>query len=173
MRLHVEGEFHAAHRLDDHPGKCAHLHGHTYFVQADVEVPDDDVFKSTSNRAVDFSEVKGVFRAHLDAADHSCWLSRPSCVLLFNHEPLTVPDGGMLKVPGASKIIVTSGEPTAEMRARIIYQWLAPDYRKLGEARGTKVHLLHVTVWETDEQGATYEPNVRGPEIRKTDDSGS
>lgn len=165
MRLHVEGEFCAAHRLHGHPGKCAHFHGHTYFVQVDLEIPDKDIFKTDKNMAVDFSELEGVFRGHLNVADHKCWLSKKSCELLFGTYSFTKIADGTLRVTLTPYekdfgIIVTDGEPTAELMARQIYRWLEPDYLKLGKSRLVKISLIGVTVWETDEQGATYAPDL-------------
>jgi len=153
MRYLIDGEMHAAHRLDDYKGKCANLHGHTYSIQIVVNVPNKDVFKDGSNRAVDFAEVKGIFKAHVAYGDHACWLSRPSCNLLFGEEydsPAVVCKG--------QRIIVTDGEPTAELMARLLFQWMQNDYRALGESRKVALQLISVTVWETAEQGATYAP---------------
>lgn len=155
MLFHFEETFHAAHRLHDHPGECANLHGHSYFVQIDLEIPDSHIFTTTSNRAIDFSDLKEILKAHIKAVDHSCWLSEESCAVLFGRQAC---QGTKLSVPGAEKIIVTGGEPTAEFMAKIICGWLQTDYAKLGQSRQVQIEVASVTVWETDEQGATYAP---------------
>lgn len=50
-----EFEFHAAHFLTWHPGKCAKLHGHSYRVQVDVEDSLDE-----RGIVVDFDELHAV-----------------------------------------------------------------------------------------------------------------
>ena len=46
-------EFDAAHRLVNHEGLCAHLHGHRYVAEVECEAPLDEL-----GRVVDFSEIK-------------------------------------------------------------------------------------------------------------------
>jgi 6-pyruvoyltetrahydropterin/6-carboxytetrahydropterin synthase len=40
LRVGVKKQFSAAHRLEGHPGKCARLHGHTWYVEAVFSTPE-------------------------------------------------------------------------------------------------------------------------------------
>ncbi|NQX30081.1 6-carboxytetrahydropterin synthase QueD [Microbacteriaceae bacterium VKM Ac-2854] len=67
MKISQEFEFHAAHFLPWHPGKCAKLHGHTYRVQVDVEGSLDE-----RGIIVDFDELATiVWKTILEPLDHS------------------------------------------------------------------------------------------------------
>jgi 6-pyruvoyltetrahydropterin/6-carboxytetrahydropterin synthase len=58
--------FDAAHTLPFHPGKCKHLHGHTYRLEVAIRGPLDG-----NGMIVDFAEVKSIVRERiLDRCDH-------------------------------------------------------------------------------------------------------
>ncbi|MFC4242647.1 6-carboxytetrahydropterin synthase QueD [Gryllotalpicola reticulitermitis] len=62
-----EFEFHAAHLLPWHPGKCANLHGHSYRVQVDVEGALDE-----RGIVVDFDELAAmVWGEVIEPLDHT------------------------------------------------------------------------------------------------------
>ncbi len=62
-----EFEFHAAHLLAWHPGKCKNLHGHSYRVQVDVQGALDE-----RGIVIDFDELSEVmWREILEPLDHS------------------------------------------------------------------------------------------------------
>ena len=58
--------FDAAHRLDDYVGKCANLHGHTYYLEVTFKgIPD------RSGIVVDFGVIKDIVQEHIVARyDH-------------------------------------------------------------------------------------------------------
>jgi 6-pyruvoyltetrahydropterin/6-carboxytetrahydropterin synthase len=59
--------FEAAHHLPRHPGKCRHLHGHTYRLEVHCHGPVDP----ESGMVVDFADLKAVVRERvLDRLDH-------------------------------------------------------------------------------------------------------
>ncbi|NYT01719.1 MAG: 6-carboxytetrahydropterin synthase QueD [Methanosarcinales archaeon] len=66
MKIGLQCEFDAAHRLPSYPGKCARLHGHTYRVEAVLEGPvgDDDM-------VLDFYRLKGMLSQALEGLDHA------------------------------------------------------------------------------------------------------
>lgn len=67
VRVSQEFEFHAAHFLPWHPGKCAKLHGHTYRVQVEVEGTLDG-----RGIIVDFDDLATiVWKKILEPLDHS------------------------------------------------------------------------------------------------------
>jgi len=43
LRLHTEGWFDAAHNLENYPGDCKNLHGHTYKVEVWIEGNDSQL----------------------------------------------------------------------------------------------------------------------------------
>ncbi|MBC7542394.1 MAG: 6-carboxytetrahydropterin synthase [Candidatus Sericytochromatia bacterium] len=55
-RLTRRLKFDAAHLIPNHPGKCARLHGHTYFVDVELAGPDLDEL----GILVDFGTIKDV-----------------------------------------------------------------------------------------------------------------
>jgi len=62
-----EFEFHAAHFLAWHPGKCKNLHGHSYRVQVDVQGGLDE-----RGIVIDFDELSDVvWKEILEPLDHS------------------------------------------------------------------------------------------------------
>jgi 6-pyruvoyltetrahydropterin/6-carboxytetrahydropterin synthase len=66
--LKVRSHFSAAHKISEHGGKCANLHGHNWNVDVTVNAP-------TLNRiglAVDFSQVKDAVKEVLTPLDHVC-----------------------------------------------------------------------------------------------------
>lgn len=64
----VRQRFSAAHRLDQHPGKCSRLHGHTWEVEAVLRGADT----GESGMLVDFDEVAGALETAVSDLDHSC-----------------------------------------------------------------------------------------------------
>lgn len=67
VTISQEFEFHAAHFLPWHPGKCANLHGHSYRVQVDVEGTLDE-----RGIVVDFDELTAmVWGEVIEPLDHT------------------------------------------------------------------------------------------------------
>lgn len=67
MKLGLIAEFDAAHSLPGYPGKCAHMHGHTYQVEMVVEGEvGQDGF------VMDFYELKKILGSALQELDHRC-----------------------------------------------------------------------------------------------------
>jgi 6-pyruvoyltetrahydropterin/6-carboxytetrahydropterin synthase len=69
VRSQLLAEFHidAAHLIDNHPGKCKRLHGHTY----KIEVLVDGEVDPKTGMVLDFGFIKEDFRTAIDlVADH-------------------------------------------------------------------------------------------------------
>lgn len=66
-RIGVKRRFDAAHRLDNHPGKCSALHGHTWSVEAVFagELDEDGML-------LDFDQVGRILSEAIEPLDHSC-----------------------------------------------------------------------------------------------------
>ncbi|MBU7014864.1 MAG: 6-carboxytetrahydropterin synthase QueD [Theionarchaea archaeon] len=65
MRLSREFTFDAAHSLPDYPGKCAHVHGHTYTLIVTVEGELDQ-----SGMVIDFFKIREIVEDVLAPLDH-------------------------------------------------------------------------------------------------------
>ena len=77
-------EFHAAHKLPEHRGKCKHLHGHTYHLEVGVsgEINQDGMI-------ADFSQLKQLVKeVVIDPLDHAYLNDESLSVLRF---PYTCP----------------------------------------------------------------------------------
>lgn len=125
-----EIHFSYGHRLLNHPGKCAHLHGHNGRVQ--IEVSSEKL--NHMNMVVDFAEIKETIGNWIkNVLDHK--------MILFKEDPL-VP---MLEERGET-LVVLDENPTAEALARWIFK----------EARKQRLAVSKVTLWETFDSCAAY-----------------
>ena len=64
--LQVESAFEAAHHIPGYPGKCAHLHGHNWVIEATVKGAELDEL----GMLVDFKDVKAALSEVLEGFDH-------------------------------------------------------------------------------------------------------
>lgn len=72
MSIRKEFEFHAAHHLPNHEGKCANLHGHTYKLFVTIK---DGIVTEPNHPAegmvIDFTQLKKIVNAVvIDLVDH-------------------------------------------------------------------------------------------------------
>jgi 6-pyruvoyltetrahydropterin/6-carboxytetrahydropterin synthase len=121
------------HRLLNYTGKCQHLHGHNAraVITLESEVLDE------RGMVEDFSEVKRLVWSWLDEEiDHTLLLHRDDPVL------------PVLQNAG-ERVMVTDENPTAEVIARMIYEFVAD--------KGYPV--TGVTLWETETSHASYRPD--------------
>jgi 6-pyruvoyltetrahydropterin/6-carboxytetrahydropterin synthase len=118
------------HRLLNYAGKCKHLHGHN--ARAVITLESDGL--DDRGMVEDFSELKRVVHDWLDAQiDHT--------LLLCRDDPLLP----MLQDAG-ERVCVTDDNPTAEVIARMIYEYVA----------GRGFPVVEVALWETDTSYASY-----------------
>ena len=118
------------HRLLNYHGKCRHLHGHNARAVITLER------ESLDERSMveDFSELKRLVWGWLDSEiDHTLLLHKDDPVL-----PLLQDSG--------ERVRVMDENPTAEVLARMIYEYVA--------AKGFPV--TDVTLWETESSYARY-----------------
>ena len=122
------------HRLLNYQGKCRHLHGHN--ARAVITLERDSL--DERGMVEDFSELKRLVWAWLDSEiDHTLLLHKDDPIL-----PLLQDSG--------ERVMVTEENPTAEVLARMIYEYVA--------AKGFPV--TDVTLWETETSYASYSKEV-------------
>ncbi|MSR77633.1 MAG: 6-carboxytetrahydropterin synthase QueD [Candidatus Omnitrophica bacterium] len=125
-----EIHFSYGHRLLNHPGKCARLHGHNGRVQ--IEISSSEL--NEQKMVMDFYEIKKVIGNWIDETlDHK--------MILGKADPLVK----ILKQAG-EPIVVSAENPTAEVLAKWIFE----------EARKKGLPITKVTLWETENSAATY-----------------
>lgn len=146
-------EFHAAHRVLGHQGKCRFLHGHSY----KVEVTITSTQLNKLGMVLDFSEVKKIIGDWIDQNwDHN--------IILHVKDPLLLTKGHFSPELGGclgkaifgdrEPFILQSGNPTAELMAMELYQQTNPFLvQNYYDTTITKIVL-----WETSTSCATFIP---------------
>lgn len=125
-----EIHFSYGHRLFQHPGKCAHLHGHNARVQVEIS----SQMLDAQGMVVDFEQIKETVGLWIQKTlDHK--------MILWDKDPL-VP---VLEKSG-EPIVLLKENPTAEVLARVIFQ----------EARQLRLAVSKVVFWETADSSASY-----------------
>ena len=118
------------HRLLEHQGKCAHLHGHN--AKVDITLASDAL--DSLGMVMDFSDVKAAVKTWID--DN------------LDHTMLLCKDDPMVDVLRANneRFFLMDENPTAENIAKMIFQ----------QARLAKLPVVSVTLWESDSSYARY-----------------
>lgn len=73
QKLLRKGNFDSAHRIVNHPGKCANLHGHSYLYELEFSFdPSENNKGEEIGYAIDFADIKKVAAKYLDDVyDHA------------------------------------------------------------------------------------------------------
>lgn len=123
VRIYKEVEFDASHRLLQYEGKCHNLHGHRWKVEVWIEgVPDP-----ASCILLDYARIKEV-------------------VQRFDHQIiLNAADPMVTAIEAFHPVVVTEGDPTSELLARIIADDLDAECRAIGVAGG----VTRIRIWES------------------------
>jgi 6-pyruvoyltetrahydropterin/6-carboxytetrahydropterin synthase len=120
------------HRLLNYQGKCRHLHGHNARAVITLESPQLD----ERGMVEDFSGVKRLVWDWLDREiDHT--------LLLHREDPLLP-----LLQDAGERVYITDENPTAEVIARMIFEYVA----------GQGYPVVEVALWETETSHASYRP---------------
>ena len=120
------------HRLLNYAGKCRHLHGHN--ARAVITLESDTL--DERGMVEDFSEVKRVVWSWLDEEiDHTMLMQRDDPLLPLLRE-------------AGERVLVTDENPTAEVIARMIFDYVA----------GNGYPVTEVILWETETSYASYRP---------------
>ena len=118
------------HRLLNYQGKCQHLHGHN--ARAVITLAHDTL--DDRGMVEDFSELKRLLWEWLESEiDHTLLLHKDDPIL-----PLLQDHG--------ERVRVTEENPTAEVIARMIYEYVA----------AKDFPVTDVTLWETETSYASY-----------------
>lgn len=129
----VKHNIEVAHRLSLLPGKCEAIHGHSMWVTLTME---GELDGNGILEGINFSDVKKVFRDHLDTQyDHRLLLNQddPWAQLVVQDTPDDIP----AMLPGLN---VTPGDPTTENIAKWIGQAMRDNWN---------YPVIAVEVWET------------------------
>ena len=105
--------FDAAHRVMGHEGKCKHLHGHRYTLEATFAARALD----TVGRVVDFAIIKELLGTWIDEHwDHT--------TILFDQDK---PLGKAISAITGQKIFYLPANPTAENMAEYLFSQICPE----------------------------------------------
>jgi 6-pyruvoyltetrahydropterin/6-carboxytetrahydropterin synthase len=168
-------ELHVGHRLPNHDGHCARLHGHTYKVEVMLGgMVNTDESSPKFGMVIDFGDVKEAWKAVHNEMDHHMilWDKDPIVYDLKVARSVTtnvdidelgdiwteyLKENGIVLVPSA---------PTAEYFAETLFSNLFPHFLPLGAV------LLGVRVWETPTSwamadGQSYDVSVIMPDAEE------
>ncbi len=138
-------DFCAGHRLMDHEGKCANLHGHNYLIEFHVIADCTDEL----GRVVDFAVIKKLFKGWIeDHWDHG--------FLLWDRDHQAIE---ALRQVEPNRIYLLPYNPTAENIARYLLEEIGP--KLLAQIAGYSLSLDKVVVWETPNASATVYSSSR------------
>ncbi len=136
--------FCAGHRLLNHEGKCANLHGHNYLVEFHVTGNDVDEL----GRVVDFSVINRLFKGWIDENwDHGFILWDQDRNAIEAIEQVT-----------PHRLYELPYNPTAENMARYLMQEVGP--KLIATIKGYDLQLSQVVVWETEKSSASVTADV-------------
>ncbi|WP_435102839.1 6-pyruvoyl trahydropterin synthase family protein [Arhodomonas sp. AD133] len=165
-------EIDAAHRIPGHHGKCRHLHGHRYVVEATCAQEHLQSTGAQQGMIIDFAFLKEEMLELIDApCDHGLILSVADEALLTLFAPgdpeqarawfeslrAEVANAGFCATVEprlGGRLYVIPDPPTAEVLARHWFERLAP---RVGARSDQAARLTAVTVWETPNCRACYE----------------
>ena len=129
-RVIREIRFSYGHRLIEHPGKCANLHGHNARVK--IELSSEKL--NPHGMVMDFYEIKETIGSWIkENLDHR--------MILSEKDPLAP----VLQKAG-DPVVVIKENPTAEALAKWIFE----------EVRKRRLPVSRVTLWETESSAAVH-----------------
>lgn len=152
-QVRIELPFEAAHRLMNHPGKCRHLHGHSYRAAVVVE----RMHLGVDGMVADFAELKKLIGAFIDDNwDHN--------ILLQERDPLLdlwfAPGDSWAKQSQVDQAeLIFKGKkpyaflqpPTAEVLSRTLYELTVQFVKRIDE----ESYVVSAEIFETVKCSAT------------------
>jgi len=135
----VKHNIEMAHRLWDLPGKCEHIHGHSWWCELTMWKRPDD-----RGIIVDFGEVKKAFRSYLDGTfDHRLALDVKDPLLAGMRTESTKAQDFY---PG---LVIVPAMPTVENMSKWIGSW--------AEQNLPGMEQYEVRLWEASTNAAVWE----------------
>lgn len=125
-QLKIYGEFSAAHALRNYNGKCEHLHGHNFKVEATVQGKELD---PATGMMLDFSILKRYLANVLASLDHAVLNDMPPFDII---------------------------NPSSENLAKYIWEQFCKKLAENIEAQDRKIFVAEVGVAEKDAQKAIW-----------------
>ena len=117
--------------------RCFSSHGHN--VKIDIEIQRETL--NGNDMVIDFYDLKRIANETIDQWDHA---------MILNSEDKFV------EFPKSQRLIkVTCGDPTSENMCFILYNIMYDKFT----AHDEELKLKSVTIWESDESYAKYEPS--------------
>ncbi len=142
------------HRLVDYPGKCAHLHGHSYrwTVALSSKTLDD------LGMVCDFKDLKRLMNDHIGLLDHAFIFCDRDPLLHFANKCLVGGAKELLRATNKEdpRIIVLDDNPTVERLAKMVYESLDCTLRTIDTGLRPDVKLEYVEVRETETSICRY-----------------
>jgi 6-pyruvoyltetrahydropterin/6-carboxytetrahydropterin synthase len=130
--------FDTAHVLENYPGKCKHIHGHTYHLQVTIT---GDIINERNHpyngMIIDFTDLKR-------------WIQN-SVLNLFDHALLLQEESTIAKLdfPDSERIYLTKYTPTCE-------NMLLDIVERLKQSAPNNIYLVEVRLQETPTAFATW-----------------
>ena len=145
MQVTKEIRFEAAHRLQDHPGACCNLHGHSYRMEVTVEGA-----ISADGMVVDFGKLSVILREIIDDgggyAGTGPW---DHATILEEGDPLAD-----VIVEHTDRVIVLLKAPTAENMSKNFANLIQ---RELDSEGLQSCRVRRVRLWETEKSFVTWD----------------
>jgi len=124
------------HKLLKHQGKCKNLHGHS--LKLEVNIASDSL--NENDMVMDFSDLKDIMSDLVEEWDHSILLNLHDTELIDFCEKT------------GSKYVAFDQDPTSEVIAKTIYDFLSEGIKNLGK----EIEAFEVVVHETENSVASY-----------------
>lgn len=167
VAIAIRHNFETAHRLPFLGGKCASIHGHSWWATVNLMRYDVDGGMMANGISADFSAVKKVIRGFIDDyLDHGLMLGAEDALLRD-----VAHDGGKLFVFGTppednmpSVDYWDDGPPwpTVEAVAMMLAKELQETFDNLAQEWGVKIWIDSVKVEEGHVNSALYVPTLEG-----------
>lgn len=133
-------EIESGHQLSKHPGRCRFPHGHSRRIEVVLSADGLD----DNDMVCDFALVKVLLADYLDAYDHAMMVNSADPAL------------DTLRASSQRVIVVEGADPTTEVLARRIYDYLSDQTGPRARRLPAGVRVERVRVGETSSTWAEY-----------------